>query len=154
MAVFDDAIAATGGQAHLLTRKHRHELNQKWREVYAVGLHAATNSWIHLGYDWHVFSYNYARALAREEARTAYSQVPTSDRTIVCPREERLPAYEIIGGQPPNFCYQGQDILIWPIGFAWTMAFTHEDDWFGPYFSRREWVDPFAPNQSPLQTLR
>ena len=26
------------------------------------------------------------------------------------------------------------------MAFAWTMAFTHEDGWLGPYFSTREWV--------------
>jgi len=33
------------------------------------------------------------------------------------------------------------DVYVTPPDFAWTMAFTHEQDaGLGPYFARREWV--------------
>ena len=142
MTAFDEAIAAASGQAFLLTTSNRRELIQGWREVYAVGLHAATGKWIKLGYDWHVFSYGHARALARNQAEAVYAQLPRENRTIVCPHDNRLSAYEIVGGHPPDFRTQGLDITIWSADLAWTMAFTHEDGWLGPYFSRRVWVDP------------
>jgi hypothetical protein len=51
-----------------------------------------------------------------------------------------VPAVEIIDGKLPDFRNSGLDIYVWPDGLEWTMAFTHEDGWFGPYFSRREWI--------------
>lgn len=29
-----------------------------------------------------------------------------------------------------------RDYLVFPRNLAWTMAFTHEDGWLGPYFTR------------------
>lgn len=94
-----------------------------------------------LGYDWHVFSYRHARALARGRAMLTYAALSPPARCIVCPRDDRLPAVEINGGSLPDFRNSCLDVLVWPDGLDWTMAYTHEDGWFGPYFSRREWVD-------------
>jgi hypothetical protein len=71
----------------------------------------------------------------------AYSKLTPPAQIIVCPHDNRLPALEITGGALPDFQKHSLDIMIWPEGFDWTMAFTHEDGWFGPYFSRREWLD-------------
>lgn len=46
----------------------------------------------------------------------------------------------IVGGRLPDFRSLYDDIYVWPDGLEWTMAFTHEDNYLGPYFSRREWV--------------
>jgi hypothetical protein len=59
---------------------------------------------------------------------------------MICPQDERLPAFEIVRRSLPDFENSGQDIYVWPNGLDWTMAFTHEDGWLGPYFSRREWI--------------
>ncbi len=107
---------------------------------YAVWLHAVTGKWILLGFDWHVFSYHHARALARMKASLTYARLTPPPRFIICPHDERLPAFEVICGSLPDFTNSGQDIYVWPDGLDWTMAFTHEDGWFGPYFSRREWI--------------
>ena len=108
--------------------------------MYAAGLHEVTGKWTWLGFDWHVFSYKHARALAREHAMLAYAKVGAASRFVVCPHDERLPAFEIVGASLPDFRNSGLDIYVWPDDLAWTMAFTHEDGSFGPYFSRREWV--------------
>ena len=39
--------------------------------------------------------------------------------------------------QRPTNCYLS-DWYVFPENFAWTMAFTHEDGWLGPYFARHE----------------
>jgi hypothetical protein len=116
-------------------------LLQEWREVYARPLHARTGKWTHRGYDFHVFSFGFARAIAGEKAVFTYQSQDPPRRTIVCPHERRLPAVELIDGALPDLFMSGHDIFVWPEDLAWTMAFTHEDGSFGPYFSRRESID-------------
>jgi hypothetical protein len=140
LAYFDDALDAAGGKSELIPIRKRHQFLQEWRHVYAVGLHSATGKWTYLGFDWHVFSYNHARALAREKALFAYRALSAPPRLIICPHDERLPAIEIVGASMPDFYNSGLDIYVWPPDLAWTMAFTHEDGWLGPYFSQREWI--------------
>jgi hypothetical protein len=100
----------------------------------------ADRNWTHFGFDWHVFSYRHARALAREKASFAYASLDPPPFSIICPQDERLPAFEITGGSLPDFRNSGQDMYVWPNGLDWTMAFTHEDGWLGPKLSRREWI--------------
>jgi hypothetical protein len=141
LANFDEAIESAGGLAVMIPSRRRREILQEWRRVYAARLHAITGKWTWLGYDWHVFSYRYAQAYARERASIAYESLEPPARTIVCPHDGLLPAFEIVNGKLPDFRSHGLDITIWPEGFEWTMAFTHEDGWLGPYFSRREWME-------------
>jgi hypothetical protein len=139
-AYLDDALDSAGGRREIIPIRRRRELLQEWRHVYAAGLHAATGKWTWLGFDWHVFSYNHARALAQAKAWFAYATVSPPARYFVCPHDEALPAFEIVEASLPDFRNSGLDIYVWPEGLTWTMAFTHEDGWLGPYFSRREWV--------------
>jgi hypothetical protein len=139
-AYLDDALDAAGGRRELISIRRRRELLQEWRHIYAAGLHVATGKWTWLGLDWHVFSYDHARALAGEKACLAYVAVSSPSRYFVCPQDEAFPAFEIVDASLADFRNSGLDIYVWPEGFTWTMAFTHEDGWLGPYFSRREWV--------------
>ena len=141
MADFDASIQEAGGHAHLIPLRRRYDLLQAWRHIYAAKLHAATGKWTWLGYDWHVFSYHHAPAYARERALRTYDSLTSPNRTIVCPQDSRLPAVEIVGDRLPDFRHYNQDTYVWPDGLDWTMAFTHEDSWLGPYFCRREWIE-------------
>jgi hypothetical protein len=140
MTTFDDALDAAGGRREPIPIQRRWQLLQQWREVYAAQLHAVTGKWTWKGYDWHVFSFRHAQAIDGLKASLTYASLPPPKRCIVCPHDERLPAVVIGGGSLPDFGDTGQDITVWPHNLAWTMAFTHETGWFGPYFSRREWI--------------
>ena len=137
---FDAPMTAAGGQLQPIPPPRRRALMHEWRQVYAARLFAATGRWTHRGYDWHTFSFGYARAQDREAALAAYRR-EQADRLIVCPADDRRPAFEVVGGRPPDFAGYLQEITIWPADLGWTMAFTHEDGWFGPYFCRREWAE-------------
>ncbi len=140
MAYFDDALDAAGRQRELIPIWKRRELLDEWRHLYAVWLHIATGKWTLLGLDWHVFSYNHARALAREKALFAYRAVSPPTRLIICSHDEQIQAFELVGASLPDFSNSDLGIYVWPLDLAWTMAFTHEDGWFGPFFCRREWT--------------
>lgn len=137
-----DIIEACHGQQQRLDLRLRWELLQGWRHVYAAGLHAATGKWRRPDFEWHVFSFRYARAIEGEKAAAAYASINVPPSFIVCPEDEDedTPAFRIAGGTLPSLRQTGLDIYVWPDDLAWTMAFTHEDGFCGPYFSRREWV--------------
>ena len=51
-----------GGDVSLLGPKERQRLLQDWREIFARAVKAKTGKWVHLGYEWHAFSYQFTRS--------------------------------------------------------------------------------------------
>ena len=41
----------------------------------------------------------------------------------------------LVTDQKPTWC-SAPDCYVFPRNLAWTMAFTHEDGWLGPFFAR------------------
>ncbi|MBI1187183.1 MAG: DUF4275 family protein [Alphaproteobacteria bacterium] len=144
-ADYSDLLDACGGRRDVLETRFRWQALQAWRHVYAARLHAGTGKWTWRGFDWHVFSYRYAPALHGERAAIAYAALDAPPAFFVCPQNDdaRSPAFRIEGGTLPDLRPIRWDILVWSEDFDWTMAFTHEDGFCGPYFSRREWVAPY-----------
>lgn len=62
------------------------------------------------------------------------------------PFEEEDLAYKARGPKPLEL--GRKDALVVPSDFSWTMAFTHEDGWFGPYFSDAAWQHTSAEVRS------
>jgi len=60
----------------------------------------------------------------RNEFRKSDYVVLSNDRQVV-----------FITDQRPETCSL-TDYYVFPPNLAWTMAFTHEDGWLGPYFAR------------------
>lgn len=110
-----DVLVAAECEPVALLRKEIAHCQQQWRTVFAAELHAATGTWVHLGFEWHVFSYRYRRAAAGDDAWAAY---------------------RACNGKPPERLKCGIDVIVSPPVFDWTMAFTHEAG-FGPYFATR-----------------
>ena len=96
--------------------------------------------------EWHVFSFGHARALEGEKAAVAYDSLESPLAFIVCPEDGDAPAFRVTGGTLPQLRATGMDVYVWPEDLTWTMAFTHEDGYCGPYFSRREWMA--VPNRA------
>ncbi len=135
---YEFILARTGCGIEVIDRKVRWMLVQEWRQVYAIGLHAARGRWKRGQYEWHVFSFRHCPALSGKKATAAYLEQHSTE-LIVCPETERLNAIRLKGTGLPDFRALGEDIYVWPVDVAWTMAFTHEFG-LGPYFSRLEWA--------------
>jgi hypothetical protein len=137
-----EIIGLCGGRREVLESRERWRLSQRWRETFALGLHAARGRWKLGEFDWLLFSFEYAPAWRGARAVAAYQGLhPPS--FIVCPERESSPAVRIIGGELPDFQVLCDDICVWPEDLTWTMAFTHERDReIGPYFSESAWVLP------------
>ena len=105
--------------------------------------------WHHGGYDWHVFSYDHTYALSGQEARQAY-RAKAVTRLLVLPNEAEGLACRVKSKVPSPALDGEQDVYVVPPDFGWTMVYTHEDGWFGPYFCSAEWVDaPPPPEPKP-----
>jgi hypothetical protein len=139
-------LGTCSGEPIELERRGRWDRERQWRHVYAARLHATTGRWRWREYDWHVFSYQHARALSGAKAVPEYLR-HAAPVLIIIPEESSspdLPAIRLSGARLPRFEGAGLDVLVWPEDLTWTMAFTHEEGCFGPYFSRREWAVPDA----------
>ncbi len=143
---YDLILDRCGGVLEPLQGHDRWGAMQRWREVYAAPLHAATGRWTYRGYDWNVFSAGYARALDGRHAVEEY-ELQKAETFLICPKPEALPAYRVAGGTLPDFRELYEDITVWPDDLSWTMAFSHEELLF---FSRAEWISsPVTGRQRP-----
>jgi hypothetical protein len=122
------------------------ELQQRWRESFAKRVKAATGKWTHLGFDWHAFSYEFVYCRQRAKAITEY-QARTARRFVVLPNLDDEPGgYWCESEQLPAL--HGLDAYVSDPELTWTMAFTHEEDWCGPYFATRAWAEEREPTPS------
>lgn len=80
---------------------------------------------------WHVFSYAVYPSQDHQAALDAYSQVESPAYCILA--NDRKQA--LLTDRKPTSCTLS-DYYVFPENLAWTMAFTHEDGWLGPYFAR------------------
>ena len=81
-------------------------------------------------YLWHVFSGGGYESLSGKEAIAAYATREAPEYMVLS--NDRKTAF--VTDQRPDWTYMG-DWYVFPSNFAWTMAFTHEDGWLGPYFA-------------------
>ena len=81
-------------------------------------------------YMWHVFSYGAFPSLRGKAALDAYAAVASLDFVVLSNQRDQA----LISDQKPTWCSL-RDYYVFPKNLAWTMAFTHEDGWLGPYFA-------------------
>ena len=134
-----------------LTIEETSALRDSWRRVYARPLGRATGVWHRGKYDWHVFSHRDTFALEREAARAAY-HAQACKVLLVITDDKRRPGYRVVSAEP--VVPDEADAYVFPPDLAWTMVFTHEDGWLGPYFSRATWVDKPPTEDSARVTAR
>lgn len=46
------------------------------------------------------------------------------------------------------------DYCVFPANLAWTMAFTHEDGWLGPYFAKHPDYSKLIAQEAELHSIR
>lgn len=129
---------------------------RQWRQSFAVRVYEATGHWVHEGFDWHVFSYGFAHALQGPPAEHAYRQAWATMKPPGVRRHFLLAARSAFDGEqviyrcssvePPML--GSRDELIVPLDFSWTMAFTHEQGWLGPFFTTPEWARTAPPQET------
>ncbi len=82
---------------------------------------------------WHIFSAARYPSESGSAAKAAYEQVVAHEYVVLS--NDRKVAFAT--DQRPEACSL-TDYYVFPPNLAWTMAFTHEDGWLGPYFARHQ----------------
>lgn len=98
-------------------------------------------------YLWHIFSGARYPSLAGAEARVEYEKQIAAEYVVLSNDRELAFATDVL---PQSSSLT--DYYVFPANLAWTMAFTHEDGWLGPYFARHG--DFAALNKSNLEKVR
>ncbi len=118
-----------------LSKKDSYKIQNDWLHTFCQNVKIKTGKWVHNGFMWHAFSYNFVATIERDQAIKAYlSQIPTD--VILLPEIDSSPTivYEGIPDIKIRSCLE--DFYIFPKNFAWSIAFTHEDG-VGPYFVKK-----------------
>jgi len=121
-----------------IARQEKQQLQQQWRAVFAFSLNAQPGRRTPDRRDWHVFSSKQSVCRNGTTALNLYVRAKPADFFII-PEVEELPGLRCTSMALPDLSSLRLDLYVFPPDFAWTMVFTHESPWRGPYFSRREW---------------
>lgn len=116
----------------------------RWRERFSKKLHERTGEWCLGGYDWHVFTYEYATALEGTAAVERYRKARMTrgfvfthagyKHSLAC-LALQLPSPEAIARALSAFPVLA-DVYVAPVDFRWTFVVTHENSsGIGPFFA-------------------
>ncbi len=141
------ALTVGPGQIiRLLTKAEVLECVDRWlacfgKDRFGVNTHA---------YLWHVFSYERHPSLSGQAAVQEYEKQGAPEYWIISNERDEGLVTDIL----PASCSL-RDWLVFPANLAWTMAFTHEDGWLGPYFARSARYQTLdAENQARIAKAR
>lgn len=117
-----------------------------WLAVFGKNQHGANTK----AYLWHLFSGAYYPSVSGPDAVGQY-QKQTGVEFVVLSNDRKV---AFVTDLPPESSSLS-DYYVFPPNLAWTMAFTHEDGWLGPYFALHpNFRELSAANQSKLRKAR
>lgn len=99
----------------------------QWLEAFGARRHGVNAK----DYLWHIFSGGRYPSLSGAQAMAAYEKQVAAEYVVLSNDRETAFATNAL---PQSSSLT--DYCVFPVNLAWTMAFTHEDGWLGPYFAR------------------
>lgn len=122
-----NALEVEPGQVlRRFTEAQAREWARQWIGVYAQDAFGANIK----AYLWHTFSFEKYPSVCKNDAEVRYRQ-QTATEIVVLSNDRRS---ALLTDALPAKCDR-MDYCVFPTNLAWTMAFTHEDGWLGPYFA-------------------
>lgn len=116
-----------------LSSKASMAVHAKWVELFSSRLKSFKTK-VSSQFLWHNFSAGRHPAHAGPAAMSAYLLATAGLETFYVMAAERGRAIvERYTGEAPDF--SGEDLIVFPLNYAWTMCFTHEQPQLGPYFA-------------------
>ena len=104
----------------------------QWLDAFGADRHGVNAK----AYLWHIFSGARYPSVAGEAAREEYVKQIGAEFVVLS--NNRKMAF-VTDALPQNSSLV--DYCVFPANLAWTMAFTHEEGWLGPYFARHRDFD-------------
>jgi hypothetical protein len=99
----------------------------QWLEAFGADRHGVNAK----TYLWHIFSSSRYPSLSGSEAMTEYEKQVAVEYVVLSNDRKTAFATDTL---PQSSSLT--DYYVFPANLAWTMAFTHENGWLGPYFAR------------------
>lgn len=119
-----------------LSKSEFYSLEKSWLEGFCGEYKAKFGKYIDGGFRWHVFSFGVFPCLENEEAVNAYC-LESALEYYVFPESGEGDFVLVLNEKPPvSLLQEYRDFYVFPKNMAWTMAFTHEYGWLGPYFAK------------------
>jgi hypothetical protein len=118
-------------------------LAAQWLDTYGKNRRGANTK----AFMWHVFSGSLFPSLSGAAALAEYEKQVAHECVVLSNARDAA----FVTDQRPSDCSLF-DYLVFPANLAWTMAFTHEDGWLGPYFARHPKYDSL--NAANLARMR
>lgn len=135
--------------AHILTTYSADEARQwahRWLEVFGRDRQGMSTK----AYMWHVLSGGRYPSVSGEQAAAAYAEQTGAEFVVLS--NDRISAV-LSCVRPESRTWS--DCYVFPPNLAWTMVFTHEDGWLGPYFARhRDYAALELENQAALRKAK
>jgi len=109
------------------------DLSEQWIGVFGRQAQDANLK----AYLWHTFSFGAYPSVRGHEAELQYRQQVAPEFVVLSNDRHSALLTDVL----PTRCGFVDDYLVFPTNFAWTMAYTHEDGWLGPYFAKHTAYD-------------
>ena len=122
-----------------LTKKESFNIQQNWRNIFSIRLKQQKNTWKYKQFDWHTFSYGFAKHKSGIRAKELF-KTQSSENYYVVPEDVDGLIYKCTSSEFPDFSELCLDLYIFPDTIDWTMVFTHEENiGIGPFFALKDW---------------
>lgn len=118
-------------------------ITRRWLEAYGQDSQAVNTR----DYLWHIFSGARYPSSSGSSASAEY-RLQKAHEYVVLSNDRK---FGFATAVRPETCSLS-DYYVFPPNLAWTMAFTHEDGWLGPYFARHRNYETL--NQENLARIR
>jgi hypothetical protein len=123
---------APGAILRVLSRQEVGQYVERWLEEFGRnGFGGGSKQYL-----WHIFSAETYPSASGAEALNAYAEASALKYVVVS--NDKTEGFET-DARPTSCSFS--DYYVFPENLAWTMAFTHEDGWLGPYFARHRDFD-------------
>jgi hypothetical protein len=99
----------------------------QWLDAFGADRHGVNAK----AYLWHIFSGSRYPSLSGAEAMAEYEKQVAVEYVVLSNDRKTAFATDTL---PQSSSLT--DYYVFPANLAWTMAFTHEDGWLGPYLAR------------------
>ena len=130
------------------------EIMTEWEAVYCQLSVKEKEKISFNNFKWHVFSNDAYKSINGEKAIKAYN-THVSRKFYVIPEFNAWPKETafICNRLPPSeLATELKDFYVFPKNLAWSMAFTHEHNWLGPYFAKSKTYDTL--NKKNIESIK
>jgi len=129
-------LVTPGQVVHLFSAAEARQWAADWLAIFGKNRRGIDTS----AYLWHVFSYARYPSVHGAVSHAQYRQ-QTKAPFVVLANDRQLAFLTDLLPEASSLT----DYYVFPPNFSWTIAFTHEDGWCGPYFARHPRFTPSCP---------